>query len=182
MKLRALTFGILIASLASTPLYADPPHRYQARGGYTDRARVIDARPIVRIERVPVEHEECWDEDVVHRDRRGGVDKGVGLLAGAVIGGVLGNQVGHGRDRDAATVIGSVTGAVVGHELARGTGRYDTYRTVEQRCELVRDYREDEVVVGYDVTYRYHGRTYNRRMDHDPGKWVPVDVRVRPAY
>lgn len=184
MNLRNLTLGILIAGVASMSVYAghDRDDKGPRHGRFTDRARVVDVDPIIRVARVPIERRQCWDEEVVHYERSGGGNGTVGALAGAVLGGVVGNQIGHGHNRDAATVIGSVAGAVVGHELARGGAPRTAYTTVEERCEIVRDYREEEHVVGYQVTYRYGGRTFNRRMDHHPGKWVPVDVKVSAAY
>jgi outer membrane lipoprotein SlyB len=47
----------------------------------------------------------------------GGSGIGIGTIAGAVIGGVLGNQVGDGTGRTVATVAGAAGGAYVGHEL-----------------------------------------------------------------
>ena len=47
----------------------------------------------------------------------GGSGIGVGTIAGAVIGGVLGNQIGSGRGNTVATVAGAAGGAYVGHEL-----------------------------------------------------------------
>jgi len=41
-----------------------------------------------------------------------------GTLLGAVVGGALGNQVGHGGGRAAATIIGAVGGAAVGNRIA----------------------------------------------------------------
>ena len=42
-----------------------------------------------------------------------------GALIGAVAGAVLGNQVGSGSGRDAATVLGGVAGAAVGSQVGR---------------------------------------------------------------
>ena len=42
---------------------------------------------------------------------------GLGAVAGALVGGVLGNQVGSGNGRAAATVAGAVGGGVVGNRL-----------------------------------------------------------------
>ena len=54
---------------------------------------------------------------------------GVGTIAGAVIGGVLGNQVGAGRGKTVATVAGAAGGAYIGHELEnRPQQRSDAYR------------------------------------------------------
>jgi outer membrane lipoprotein SlyB len=45
----------------------------------------------------------------------------LGTVGGAVVGGVLGNQVGQGRGRTLATVGGAAGGAVVGNRLTAGT-------------------------------------------------------------
>jgi outer membrane lipoprotein SlyB len=50
----------------------------------------------------------------------GGV--GVGAIGGAIAGGVLGNQVGHGAGRAAATVGGAVAGGVIGNEIEKRVG------------------------------------------------------------
>lgn len=49
----------------------------------------------------------------------GGTGYGLGTLAGAVIGGVAGNQVGSGRGNTAATIAGSAGGAYIGHQLEK---------------------------------------------------------------
>ena len=42
----------------------------------------------------------------------------VGTIGGAVVGGLLGNQIGGGRGQTAATVIGAGGGALVGNQVA----------------------------------------------------------------
>jgi surface antigen len=42
-----------------------------------------------------------------------------GTLAGAVVGGVIGNQFGGGGGRVAATIAGAVVGGIVGNEIGR---------------------------------------------------------------
>jgi len=44
---------------------------------------------------------------------------GLGTVAGAVIGGVAGHQVGKGKGNTAATVAGTAGGAYVGHQLEK---------------------------------------------------------------
>ena len=53
------------------------------------------------------------------RQQSSGSDIGLGTLAGAVVGGIVGNQVGAGRGNTAATVIGAAGGAYVGHEIEK---------------------------------------------------------------
>ncbi|MES2740255.1 MAG: glycine zipper 2TM domain-containing protein [Pseudomonadota bacterium] len=53
---------------------------------------------------------------------------GVGAAGGAVVGGLLGHQVGGGRGRDVATVLGAIGGAVAGNQIeghVRATSSYD---------------------------------------------------------
>lgn len=49
----------------------------------------------------------------------GGTGIGVGAIAGAVVGGVLGNQVGGGTGQTVATVAGAAGGAYVGNEIEK---------------------------------------------------------------
>lgn len=52
----------------------------------------------------------------------------VGIVGGAVVGGLLGHQVGGGRGKDLATVAGAVGGAVAGNEIQK---RVDTTKRYE---------------------------------------------------
>jgi outer membrane lipoprotein SlyB len=58
----------------------------------------------------------------------GGSGIGIGTVAGAVIGGVLGNQVGGGTGRTVATVAGAAGGAYAGHELEKRQQTPDGYK------------------------------------------------------
>lgn len=49
----------------------------------------------------------------------GGSGIGIGAIAGAVVGGVLGNQVGGGTGQTIATVAGAAGGAYVGNEIEK---------------------------------------------------------------
>ena len=44
---------------------------------------------------------------------------GAGTIAGAVVGGILGHQIGDGSGNTAATVLGAAGGAYAGHELEK---------------------------------------------------------------
>ena len=60
-----------------------------------------------------------------------------GTVAGAEIGGLVGNQVGSGNGRKLATVGGAVAGGAIGRKVQgdRQAARGD--RVVERRCERV---------------------------------------------
>ncbi len=57
-----------------------------------------------------------------------------GLAVGAVAGGILGNQVGKGSGRIAATAIGAVIGGIVGSEVGRSMDQQD--RMLAQQAEF----------------------------------------------
>lgn len=44
---------------------------------------------------------------------------GLGLASGAIVGGLLGNKVGHGNGRKLATVLGMIGGGIAGNEIKR---------------------------------------------------------------
>ena len=57
-----------------------------------------------------------------------------GLAVGAVAGGILGNQIGSGGGRVAATAIGAVVGGIVGSEIGRSMDQQD--RMLAQQAEF----------------------------------------------
>jgi outer membrane lipoprotein SlyB len=59
---------------------------------------------------------------------------GLGTVAGGVLGAVLGNQVGHGNGRTAATVLGAVGGGFAGNAI-EGRMRTETVYQVGVRME-----------------------------------------------
>lgn len=183
MKTRSIVAGAVLMSLAAAPALAGYGHpgnwEQESHHAFTDRARVVDVDPIHEAVRVPTRQRECWEEEAYHSDG-GDVRSGEGLIAGSIIGGVIGSQVGKGDGRKAATIVGTILGAAVGHDMAKGSNGARPYPTTETRCQVKRDWYEEDRIVGYRVTYRYQGHTYTRRMERDPGRWVDVRVDVTP--
>ncbi|MGZ5198989.1 MAG: glycine zipper 2TM domain-containing protein [Telluria sp.] len=58
-----------------------------------------------------------------------GNDSGLGAAGGAVVGGLLGNQVGGGHGRDAMTVVGAIGGALAGNQIEKQVKTTHSYRT-----------------------------------------------------
>jgi uncharacterized protein YcfJ len=161
---------------------------------FTDSAPVTSVRP--RMDRIPVNREECWSEQRRgYEDRRvtrqdTGAPIGAGTVLGAVVGGVIGHQFGNssgGRDR--GTAAGAIVGGLVGNQIDRDnagappsqyveTERRPVVREVE-RCRTVQEVRE--VPVGYEVRYRYGPREFVTQMPFDPGRRVRVAVDIRPV-
>jgi len=55
--------------------------------------------------------------------------QGVGTIAGAIVGGVIGHQFGSGTGKAVATAVGAVAGGLIGSELGR---TYDRLNKEEQ--------------------------------------------------
>jgi len=62
---------------------------------------------------------ECGVIETVREIETKGEGTGLGAVGGAVVGGLLGHQVGGGRGQDVATVVGVVGGAVAGNEVEK---------------------------------------------------------------
>lgn len=160
---------------------------YEADGVY-DYAKVVDVQPLTRRVRVSSPQRECWDE-TRYDERDSGPprarDAAGPTLLGAVIGAAIGNQIGHGDGRRAATAAGAIIGAGIGNAQAGRRNGYDQppppRAYTVQRCET--RYREDveERIDGYRVTYVYHGRRGVTELPYRPGDRIRVRVDVSPA-
>ena len=147
---------------------------YDARRRNNERlyeANVTSVRAVVG----PAE-QRCWVEREQVSQDRGDANVG-GAIAGAVIGGILGHQVGGGRGRDLATAGGAVAGGLLGSNVGRdGGGQQFTGRDVK-RCETV---SSDARPHHWDVTYDFRGREHRVQMTSPPGQTVTVNEQGEP--
>jgi uncharacterized protein YcfJ len=125
--------------------------------------------------RTEVPRRDCRTEEVTRIGS--GANPTGAMLAGALIGGVVGNQIGSGSGRRAATAAGVLLGGGLGHSSAVSTPR----TTVEQRCERYFEFHEEERFDGYRVSYEYGGAAYVTRTARHPGDRIRVQVSVRPV-
>ena len=167
------TAGALL--IATTPTLA-----LAGQSGAYHYARVVNAEPVTRVVTNKIPHQSCWQEEVdvvKHKSNR------TPTLLGAIIGGGLGNAVGHNSsNQKVGAVVGAVLGASVANDISRNRHSAETYTVTEQRCKTEYEIRETEKVVGYRVSYEYGDRIYHTRMDQHPGKRVKVKVEVTPVY
>lgn len=61
----------------------------------------------------------------------------LGTATGAVVGGLLGNQVGGGTGKKVATVGGAVAGGMIGRKVQGNAQEKKGERVVEKQCERV---------------------------------------------
>ncbi len=152
-----------------------------AAADFVDNAPVVATAPI--LERINTPRQECWNEQVVTQAPASGGSP-LGAIIGGIAGGVVGHQIGSGRGNAVATGIGAVTGAVIGDKVDPNGGVFNgnanagTREQVVQRCRTVDNWQD--VVRGYNVTYRYNGRDISVRLPYDPGPNVRVAVSLVP--
>jgi len=119
----------------------------------------------------------CWieREQVQSAPAQGNLNV-PGAVVGALIGGVLGHQVGSGSGNTAATIGGAVAGGAVGANVGRGGGQQAQVRDV-QRCENVTSQARPD---HYDVTYNFRGQEHRMQTASPPGSTVTVNERGEP--
>ena len=90
-------------------------------------------------------------------DRVVGGDKTGDTLMGAIIGGIIGNQIGDSKNNGAA---GAVIGGMIGHNNSDAEGK------VVQECRKVTTYNRvyREVYSHSTVTFTHNGREYTIRF------------------
>jgi outer membrane lipoprotein SlyB len=149
--------GRLSTALLGRPLLAGGPRGDRARmdgprdGGPRDNGPRGDDQRVARY------CTSCATVQAVNVTQANGNGGALATGAGAVVGGLLGNQVGSGNGRTAATVAGALGGAIAGREIERN-------RNAGQR---------------YDVIVRYaDGTTQTVSYDNDPGYRVGDQVKV----
>jgi uncharacterized protein YcfJ len=166
---------------APAPVYSPPP----AYGPppVVAAAPAYGPPPAERLYQVPVTsvhavvgppEQRCWVEPGQAYEERRGVNV-PGAIAGAVIGGILGHQVGGGRGRDVATVGGAVAGGAIGANVGRGD--QTVYSQDVQRCENVQGQLQPDY---WDVSYNFRGIEHHVQMSSPPGPTLTVNDNGDP--
>lgn len=133
-------------------------------------AHVVGVKPIEEMVKVP--REECHDQIVTHTEPVKDQHQVTGIIGGALLGGILGHQVGDGRGKDLATVAGAAAGAYGGKKTQEKIQQSRTWTTTERRCETVTDTMVK--IKGYSVRYEINGELATVRMNYDPGNRIPI--------
>jgi uncharacterized protein YcfJ len=137
----------------------------------TEYGTVISSTAVTA--QVAVPQQQCSEQQVLVQPRT----SGGGALLGALVGGVVGHQVGNGFGRAAATGLGAVAGSVIGDRTE--AANTPAAAVPVQNCQTLTSY--ENRVIGYDVTYEYHGQRYLTRVAQDPGPRLALNVSVAPA-
>ena len=142
----------------------------------TEYIKVSSSKPMYSTVNEDIPTEQC--QDVKEQIQQGGTGNAniVGALAGGAVGGLLGNQVGGGRGKKVATVGGAVLGVLVGQNIGSkyNTPQNDSYRVV-RKCETVYTTKSRNVISGYSNIANLKGQEIRIESDQ-PLKQIPVTV------
>ncbi len=166
MKISFMTGALAGAALMTAGGAAAGYHIYHANHS----AVVVSAKPLMRTVKIP--RQDCHDEEVTHTKPVKDQNRLIGTGIGALVGGVLGHQVGGGNGKTLATVVGAGAGGYAGNKIQEKVQQGDTYKTTEQRCNTVYDSKQEPA--GFDVVYEYKGERHHVHTKEDPGSSLPL--------
>jgi uncharacterized protein YcfJ len=168
-----LLTGLLSATLIITTSTSIAENNF-----HYDYATVLQSKPVYRIIEVTKEERQCRKEEVVYQQRH--KKSSNGSLIGGILGAAVGHALGHNsKHRSGATVAGAIVGASIG-ENNNNNQRRSEKRVVENHCRLVPTSWEEERIVGYNVVYRYNGRTFETRLPFEPADSLKIRVVMTP--
>ena len=104
------------------------------------------------------------------------------VVASAIFGGLLGNQVGGGSGKDAATLIGAIAGADIANK--KGQNKQVVVGQKQQEvCDVIMQQRSVEKVTGYSTYIEFGGNIWNMTttIPYGPGEFLSVNVDIKPA-
>jgi uncharacterized protein YcfJ len=153
ITLHTTLFAGLVAALAVAPAQAQ------------EVGKVISSTPI--IQQVAVPRQVCNTQQVVTEGQK----SGAGAVMGAIAGGAVGNQIGGGSGRAAATMLGIFGGAILGDNI-EGGGTPEVKNV--QSCSQQMFY--ENRTMAYNVVYEFAGKQYTVQMPQDPGPTVRLQI------
>lgn len=118
----------------------------------------------------------CWVEREQVVQNVGGDNAGA-VIAGTILGGILGHQVGGGRGKDLATVGGAIAGATLGSNLGSNGGGQQVVTQNVQRCTTTPAQTRPEY---WDVTYSFRNIEHRIQMTTPPGRTISVNRAGEP--
>ena len=157
------------------PVTAQPDPRYQRR----DNERLFQANVTAVRAVVGQAEQRCWIEHTQVQqepERRSNVP---GTVVGALLGGIIGHQIGGGTGRDIATIGGAVAGGAIGNRVGRDNNSGQMVNKDVQRCREVPSTANPAY---WDVSYTFRGRDHKVQMTSAPGATISVNRDGEPRF
>ena len=131
------------------------------------QANVVSVRAVVG-----AAEQRCWvEKEPVPQGPTSNISV-PGAIGGAVIGGIIGHQLGGHNSKDLATVGGAAIGGLAGANINRITGQPQQPQTQDvQKCASA----PSQTPTYYDVSYNFRGQEHRVQMTSQPGPTVTVN-------
>ena len=136
--------------------------------------KVLNRTPIMQSVQVAYPKRVCYQEQVVTQNTKSYTPS----IVGGIVGAAVGSRFGKGRGQDVATVAGGVLGASVGRDVQNQNAQSHT--AVVEKCHDETEYRYEDRIDGWRVTYEYNGQSYVTRTASDPGESIRLRVNLQP--
>lgn len=139
-----------------------------AHASYDDMANVKNVTPIYSEQMQ--QQQVCTTSSYQQPSERSNAGAAIGGLAGAL----LGNGVGGGNGRIAATAVGAIIGAISGDRV---DNRQQVSSNMGTNCHWEQVQGQPRIT-GYLVTFEYQGRVFQNTMPYDPTQNGGGNIRV----
>jgi uncharacterized protein YcfJ len=100
------------------------------------------------------------------------------VLAGAIFGGLVGNQVGGGSGKDAATILGAIAGADMINKNKKQ--QVVTGYKEQEVCDVVYESRSVKEVTGYNTYIKFASNIWqlNTQAPRQKGDYIKIKVSL----
>jgi uncharacterized protein YcfJ len=104
------------------------------------------------------------------------------VIASAIFGGLLGNQVGGGAGKDAATLLGAIAGADMANKKGKSK-RVIVGHKQQEVCNVEMQQRTVNQVTGYKTYIEFGGNIWqmSTTIPYTAGEFLSVNVDITPA-
>jgi len=158
-------FKNILAAFALVMALSTEAYSQRIQSTYVD-AEVVSVRPVFSQSR-------CYASNSYQPQYEQAPRSRTAPILGGIVGAAIGNQVGDGRGRDAATV----AGAVLGYNITRDTQERNRYNERQYGQHRGQSYeRCEQRVEAYDVVFYFNGREYQTRALYNPGPTIRLRV------
>lgn len=165
-------FSLAAAADHKGKSYKNRHNSHSQKAHIYDYAKVSSVTPIMET----IEHQiprQCHYQPA----RRSYHKSATPAILGTIIGAAIGNELGHKKSNKR---IGAIAGGILGGSIGADIGRNGRQQTGEY-CDHY-DIEREQVVVGYDISYRYRGQTYYTTTKQHPGRRIQLKLRFEPVF
>lgn len=168
---RGVIYGLAISAIAIMAFSAKAEN-------YTIQGVVTAVEPVYRTKVVTEPVQKCWTEEVPVYGQGPSTDTTGDMLTGAIIGGIIGNNI---KGEDGGGAAGALLGGLLGHGAGKNKqGQTITgYREVN-KCATTYNDRTEEYLAGYKISYEALGLkgTVSRTRSISVGSNITVNVNI----